>query len=153
MQYDFDDAEMDRIAGLARLQLDDAKEDLEDEKENQPAGDSVVSSLRKSGGDEDEDLANDADLKEYDLEHYDDDEEETGENMGMFSNLKTLTYHDDGEKDPYISLPTAEEEEEERQEWQVYPTDNLILATRTEEELSHPRGLRIRRPGQRRRGG
>ena len=88
MQYDFDDAEMDRIAGLARLQLDDAKEDLEDEKENQPAGDSVVSSLRKSGGDEDEDLANDADLKEYDLEHYDDDEEETGENMGMFSNLR-----------------------------------------------------------------
>ncbi|CDO54984.1 hypothetical protein DV451_003433 [Geotrichum candidum] len=136
VQYDFDDAEMDRIAGLARLQLDDAKEDLEDEEENQPAGDSVVSSLRKSGGDEDEDLANDADLKEYDLEHYDDDEEETGENMGMFSNLKTLTYHDDGEKDPYISLPTAEEEEEERQEWQVYPTDNLILATRTEEELS-----------------
>lgn len=81
----------------------------------------------------------DDDLKEYDLEHYDDeksDNESDGEGMAMFSNIKNLVYHDNGEEDPYIRLPTKEEEEEEREEWQVYPTDNLILAARTEEEVS-----------------
>lgn len=142
-QYEFDDAEMERIAGLARLQLNEAKEDLEDdeehdEEENGNGHSTTVSALKSSKEDEDGDLqlADDEDLKEYDLEHYDDEDEDEGENMGMFSNLKTLTYHENDEKDPYITLPTAEEEEEERQEWQIYPTDNLILATRTEEELS-----------------
>lgn len=138
VQYDFDDDEMERIAGLARLQLDEAKEDLEEEQEEEGETKSAVGALKTDKKDEDGDLqlADDDDLKEYDLEHYDDDDEDAGETMGMFSNLKTLTYHENDEKDPYISLPTAEEEEEERQEWQVYPTDNLILATRTEDELS-----------------
>lgn len=137
VQYDFDDAEMERIAGLARLQLDEAKaqdESSGDEQEEEEP--SAVAALKADKKDEDGDLAADEDLKEYDLEHYDDEEEDEGETMGMFSNIKTLTYHENDERDPYISLPTQEEEDEERQEWQVYPTDNLILATRTEEELS-----------------
>lgn len=83
-------------------------------------------------------LALDEDLKEYDLEHYDDEpaEEGEGEGMAMFSNIKNLVYHTNGEDDPYISLPSKEEEDEERREWQIYPTDNLILATKTEEEVS-----------------
>ena len=47
----------------------------------------------------------DDDLKEYDLEHYDDtDEENVGEGMGMFGNVKALAYHESNEEDPYITL-------------------------------------------------
>lgn len=144
IQYEIDDAEMERIAGLARLQLDEAKADAEgsgedeEEVEGESAKPSAVAALKsdKKDDDGDIDLANDDDLKEYDLEHYDDEEEEEGETMGMFSNIKNLQYHENEEQDPYISLPNQEDEDEERQEWQVFPTDNLILATRTEDELS-----------------
>lgn len=34
-KYDFDEAEFDRIANLAKLQLDDAKEDLEEAQEEE----------------------------------------------------------------------------------------------------------------------
>lgn len=138
-QYEFDDDEMERIAGLTRLQLNDAQEDLEEEENDESnENKTAVSTLKTDKKDEDGDLqlADDDDLKEYDLEHYDDEDAEEGDTMGMFSNIKTLTYHENDEKDPYITLPTAEDEAEERQEWQVYPNDNLILATRTEDELS-----------------
>lgn len=34
-KYNFDEEEFERIAGLAKLQLDDAKEDLEEAQENE----------------------------------------------------------------------------------------------------------------------
>lgn len=44
-------------------------------------------------------------MKEYDLDHYDDDDEkEDGEGMGMFGNVKSLAYHESNEEDPYITL-------------------------------------------------
>lgn len=141
VRYDFDDEEMDRLAGMATLRLTEAKEEWQDAEDSEEEEDnkSKIAELKKD--EEDGDLALDEDLKEYDLEHYDDDpkEEETaGEGMAMFSNIKNLVYHDDenGDHDPYITLPSNEEEEEEKSEWKVYPTDNLILATKTEEEVS-----------------
>lgn len=156
VRYDFDDEEMDRLAGMATLKLSEAKEeweDAEDDSENEddedseeagPAGEennkAILSALKRD--EEDGDLALDEDLKEYDLEHYDDEPEDAaagGEGMAMFSNIKNLVYHDDenGDHDPYITLPPSkEEDEEEKQEWKIYPTDNLILATKTEEEVS-----------------
>lgn len=143
IRYDFDDEEMDRLAGMARLQLAEAKEDWEDAEgsgNEEPQGDNKAKIAALKKDDEDGDLALDEDLKEYDLEHYDDEPEAeaTGKGMAMFSNLKNLVYHDDetGDNDPYITLPTAEEEEEEKREWQILPSDNLILATKTEEEVS-----------------
>lgn len=47
----------------------------------------------------------DDDLKEYDLEHYDDDTHEgEGEVAGMFGNVKSLAFHESNEEDPYITL-------------------------------------------------
>jgi periodic tryptophan protein 1 len=48
----------------------------------------------------------DDDLKEYDLEHYDDDIEDgrDGELMGMFGNVKSLAYYESNAEDPYITL-------------------------------------------------
>jgi periodic tryptophan protein 1 len=81
----------------------------------------------------------DDDLKEYDLEHYDDDDnnenEETGESMGIFGNVKTLAYHESNEDDHYITLKG--EDDDEREELQIYKTDNLLLAARIEDEIAH----------------
>ena len=48
----------------------------------------------------------DDDLKEYDLEHYDDEtnDGENGATMGMFGNVKSLAYYKSNTEDPYITL-------------------------------------------------
>lgn len=90
----------------------------------------------------------DDDLKEYDLEHYDDDDVpveddemgESGDTMGIFGNIKSLVYHGKDEEDPYITLPAngvAEEDEDEREELQILTTDNMVLAARIEDEVAH----------------
>lgn len=82
----------------------------------------------------------DDDLKEYDLEHYDDDDDEThgeAQQMGMFGNVKSLAYYESNKDDPYITLQDEGEDDEEREELQILATDNLVLATKIEDELAH----------------
>lgn len=81
----------------------------------------------------------DDDLKEYDLEHYDDnDEEAEGQSMDMFGNIKSLTYYESNKEDPYITIPDGEDDEEDdREELQILATDNLLLAAKVEDELAH----------------
>ncbi|RFU30615.1 hypothetical protein B7463_g5752, partial [Scytalidium lignicola] len=153
-RYQFDEEEFQRIAELARLQLNDANEDLdgarkgeaaegddeamdeddgakkneEDDEEEEEAGATRV----KSKADEDDDL------KEYDLEHYDDDGDDlNGEEMGMFGNVKSLAYHASNEEDPYITMKENEEDDEDREELQILATDNLVLAAKVEDEVAH----------------
>lgn len=132
-KYELDDEEMERINQLAQLNLDDARADLEEAEEEEE--EAPVNANKLSG-----ELALDDDLKEYDLENYDAEEEEGGAEVSMFPGLSNedVTFHEgeDG-KDPYISLPTQEETSEEKEELQVYPTDNMILATRTEDDVSY----------------
>lgn len=123
-KYELDDAEMERITQMAKLELEDAKEDLEQaQKETALKSQTEV----------------DDDLKEYDLEHYDDDEQdENGESISMFPGLAaTDATINDVEGDPYLTLPTEVDEQEAKQEMQIYPTDNLVLATRTEDDVSY----------------
>lgn len=137
-KYELDEDELNRISELAKLQLEDAQKDLADAKdeENKMENDNEGQGDDDEEEEEEEDITKDEDLKEYDFEHYDDDEESEGEPF-MFGGSKTVTFHQDGEKDPYITLPQAEEEEEDRQELQIMPTDNLVLAARTEDDLSY----------------
>src|SRR5271156_5164058 len=81
----------------------------------------------------------DDDLKEYDLEHYDDDvaEDMQGEGMGMFGNIRSLAYHDSNEDDPYITMKENEEDDEDREELQILATDNMLLAAKVEDEIAH----------------
>ena len=78
-------------------------------------------------------------MKEYDLEHYDDDDQEgEGDTMAIFGNMKNLVYHENDDADPYITMEGgAEEEDEEREELQILATDNLVLAGRIEDEVAH----------------
>ncbi|KAF2403733.1 WD40 repeat-like protein [Trichodelitschia bisporula] len=146
-RYVFDEDEYGRIAKLAKLRLDDAQEELAEAEADAQAASSQsgkAKSKKKSSSAEgnamqtQEDI--DDDLKEYDLEHYDDDAEpeaDAGATMGMFANVKSLTYHDSNAEDPYITIQENEEEDEEREELQILPTDSLVLAARLEDEVAH----------------
>lgn len=54
----------------------------------------------------------------------------------MFGNVKSLAYHQPNEEDPYLVMP-EDEEDEERDELQILPTDNLLLAGKVEDEVAH----------------
>lgn len=158
-QYELDDEEMKRIEEMSKLNLDEAKADLENAQAEANENNSDYTDIVDSNKLKDQ-IEIDEDLKEYDFEHYDDDEtDETGEKIVMFPGLsntqasyikkvrkngvETLGNDDEDEdieieeEEHYLQLPTEEDKLEERAEQQIYPTDNLILATRTEDEVSY----------------
>ncbi|PTB46589.1 uncharacterized protein TrAFT101_003962 [Trichoderma asperellum] len=146
--YKLDESEFDRIAALAKLQLDDAEEDLKEaQEEGEDAEEGDANNDEEMGGEDKENKAeatakfDDDDLKEYDLEHYDDDDDDDNApaangSMGMFGNVKSLAYYESNKEDPYITLQD-DEEDEEREDLQVLATDNLILSAKVEDELAH----------------
>lgn len=168
-KYELDDAEIERIEGMANLNLHDidmeelekeieaeqeaeGEEEEEKEEEEEEEGKETGSAEAEEVNDETsrpvpdtsalkEQLDIDDDLKEYDLEHYDDPEDgTTGEDITMFPGLAgtDAKFHAGAEgEDPYLSLPTPQDAAEERQELQIYPTDNMILASRTEDDISY----------------
>ncbi|KAL6251972.1 rRNA-processing protein [Rhinocladiella similis] len=145
-KYHVDEAELDRISRLARLQLEDAQEDLErvqnpeeEEDESQDTdSDNGVSTMEVSKTTE-TNADDDDDLKEYNLDDYDNDEpDEQIQKFAMFGNVGSLAYHAPEEEDPYLVLPEGEQEsEDEREELQILPSDNLILAAKVEDEVAH----------------
>ncbi|KAF2224945.1 WD40-repeat-containing domain protein [Elsinoe ampelina] len=151
-KYVFDEDEYERISKLAKLELDDAREDLENAQAEE-SGTKQNGHAEKENGehkdnqedaDSDVDL-NDDDLKEYDLEHYDEDEEEedADEDKGagtlpMFSNVRSLAYHTSNAEDPYITVQDDEaSDDDEREELQILESDNLVLAAKVEDEVAH----------------
>lgn len=56
----------------------------------------------------------------------------------MFGNIGGLAYYKDSKQDPYLKLPEQGDasDDEEREELQVLPTDNMVLAARIEDEVS-----------------
>ena len=129
-KYELDDEEMERINQLAQLNLNNAKADLEEADDEE----------RVSSNNLKDHLDVDDDLKDFDLEDYNAEEDvEIGDDVTMFPGLANddIKFHEgENGEDPYISLPTQEDTNEEKQELQVYPTDNMILATRTEDDIS-----------------
>ncbi|TVY92953.1 putative WD repeat-containing protein [Lachnellula willkommii] len=145
-KYTFDEEEFQRIADLAKLQLDDANEDLE-EARNQPTEKNGKEDAEEEGSDDEagskalKSKGQDDDLKEYDLEHYDEDvemdQDKEGAGMAMFGNVKSLAYHDSNKDDPYITMQENDEDDEDREELQILATDNMLLAAKVEDEVAH----------------
>jgi periodic tryptophan protein 1 len=90
------------------------------------------------------------DLAQYNLDTYDEeDNKDAGKstncpsklglirNLGdnLFSNIKGLTYYRNNDEDPYITLK-EDEDDNERQELEIYSTDNLLVTAKTEDEIS-----------------
>ncbi|KAK3716645.1 rRNA-processing protein [Vermiconidia calcicola] len=157
-KYVFDEDEYSRISKLAKLELEDAKDDLENARQamNKSVGGEEIGGVKvdqpdaSPGDDEAQSGAEegDDDLEEYDMENYDDepvvedddeDADEAGPNDSIFGNIKGLAYYTDNKDDPYITLPEegGESDEEEREELQILATDNLILSARIEDEVAH----------------
>ena len=144
VKYDVDEAELGRISKLAKLQLEDAQEDLKQARDQDGSGDdsedggAEVPAADRNGTEGAQE--GDDDLKEYNLDDYDDDQpDEMGEKFAMFGNVRSLAYHQPGEDDPYLELPEGanDSDDEEREELQILPTDNLILAAKVEDEVAH----------------
>lgn len=164
-QYELDDEEMSRIEAMSKLNLSEAQADLENAQQEEMEDDDEE---EEGTGIDSEKLKDqidiDDDLKEYDFEHYDDDEiDDDGEKVEIFpglSNTKAsyikkvrkggnteeaeegdedveIEEEVEEEEEHYLQLPTEEDKLEERAEQQIYPTDNLVLATRTEDEISY----------------
>ncbi|AOA63447.1 rRNA processing protein [Komagataella phaffii CBS 7435] len=146
-KYEMNDVEMERIEAMANLKLKDAQDELAETQKDDSDISEMKANINKSIASKlqsQDDI--DDDLKEYDLEHYDDDEtyEDSVANGLKVSMLPGLSstgarYHEDennADGDAYITLPTEREILEEKQELQVYPTDNMILSTRTEDDIS-----------------
>ncbi|KAI0749697.1 transducin family protein/WD-40 repeat family protein [Daedaleopsis nitida] len=163
VKYVLDDQELERVSALARIELEDARKELEQAHkaaqgmgkgaEGEEADDADADEDDESAWvDEDDDAmdedvpmdqdeapkpeaakASGDDLEQYHLDDYDNDEAMPG--MGPFSNIKGLTYHRNNEEDPYITLK-EDEEEQEREELEVLPTDNLLVIAKTEDEVS-----------------
>lgn len=144
IKYEVDEAELGRISKLARLQLEDAQEDLN------IAQATTAQDPESEGSGNEKDAQTDAtvqvdatgqedDLKEYNLDDYDADQpdEKVGK-FAMFGNVRSLAYHNPGEDDPYLVLPEGgNESDDDRQELQILPSDNLILAAKVEDEVAH----------------
>ena len=142
-KYDIDEAELNRISKLAKLQLEDAQEDLNfAQRTTRGAGEgnsddvedeSPSNAIFGSASQEDDELG------EYHLDDYDKEPVDAqGEKFVMFGNVRSLAYHAQNEEDPYLVLPPGEEEDdEEREELQIFPEDNLLLAAKVEDEVAH----------------
>ncbi|CAR26130.1 ZYRO0B02486p [Zygosaccharomyces rouxii] len=142
-KYELDNEEMERINQMANLNLNDATAEMEEvaEEEEEGAQEEASEESQPNPSKLQDQLDADDDLKEFDMEHYDDEDSgANGAGVAMFPGLEgeDVRFHEGEEgEDPYISLPNKEEQTEEKQELQVYPTDNMVLATRTEDDVSY----------------
>ncbi|KAI5983388.1 transductin family protein/WD-40 repeat family protein [Pisolithus albus] len=161
-KYVLDEKELERVSALAHIELEDARVELERAHkaaikmgkgaEGEEADDNDEDEDEEQWVDEEDDSmavdeiqteesaetpAKKDELSQYNLDGYDDDDEddEAAGGFGPFSNIKGLTFYRDNTDDPYITVK-EDPEDEEREELEILPTDNLIVAAKTEDDVS-----------------
>ncbi|KAI0312780.1 transducin family protein/WD-40 repeat family protein [Amylostereum chailletii] len=158
-KYVLDDKELERVSALARIELEDARVEL------QRAHAAAQSMGKGTEGDEADDIVDEeaegedgwvdevdepmdedqtskdksaqkskGDLSEYNLDDYD-NEDAPESTLGPFSSRKGLTFYRDNNEDPYITLK-EDDEDDEREELEILPSDNLLVAAKTEDVIS-----------------
>ncbi|KAG2138333.1 transductin family protein/WD-40 repeat family protein [Suillus clintonianus] len=155
-KYVLDEKELERVSALARIELEDARVELErahnaaksmgkgaegaeaddaDEDGDEDAWvDEEDASMEVDGDVQVDEPEKGDDLAQYKLDEYDEDDvKEDG--MGPFSNIKGLTFYRDNQEDPYITLKD-DAEDDERSELEILPTDNLLVTAKTEDDVS-----------------
>ncbi|KAL1949629.1 hypothetical protein VTO73DRAFT_8510 [Trametes versicolor] len=160
IKYTLDDQELERVSALARVELEDARKELEQAHKAAISMGKGAEGEEADDADEDDEWVDEDDaaaamdedvpmddaapgepseakpkdeLDQYNLDDYDNDDGQPG--MGPFSNIKGLTYYRNNDEDPYITLK-EDENEQERGELEVLPSDNLLVVAKTEDEIS-----------------
>ncbi|GBC12923.1 WD40 repeat-like protein [Rhizophagus irregularis DAOM 181602=DAOM 197198] len=114
-KYDLDDKEYDRINQLEAITLEETEE-VSEKNQNKMTDDNEI----------------DPELAIYNLDQYDDDEDDK-QPMSLFGNMKGLAYYTSNEDDPYITL---NDEDDEKEDVRILQTDNILVAAKTEDEVS-----------------
>lgn len=85
----------------------------------------------KASDNKDEGSGEFADLAEFNMDDY--DQEDNGFDVG---GLNGLVYHTDANRDTYITSKSALNDEEEKDDFKIRQSDNMVLVGQTEGELS-----------------
>ncbi|TPX32158.1 hypothetical protein SmJEL517_g04712 [Synchytrium microbalum] len=134
-RYKLTDEEYERVASLVGAQLAEAQIADKNVEQDDVEADDIA--------DENEDIEavaeNKDDLSIYKLDTYDEEQEADLKrtDIPLFSNVKGLAYYSSNKEDPYVKFADEDEEAEEVEELAIAPTDNLILAAKTEDDISH----------------
>jgi len=129
-----DEAEMERISALTGTELGEAERQL-------------AQAQAEAGGDGWEDVDEDEeameedntdahDLTRYRLDTYDEEPSQTMA-IGALSGIRGAQFFRDDNDDPYMTLKDdPADEQEEREQLEILPTDNMILTAKTEDDVS-----------------
>ncbi|KAM4523523.1 periodic tryptophan protein 1 homolog [Fundulus diaphanus] len=127
--------ELQRIITEAREDLGDVEGEDEEEDEGIPRDDDPSNVTADDDDDdlgpkdENDDDEEDDELAEYGLDKYD-EEDTAASNLG--DSLAGLTVFSSNDEDPYITIKDTDHYE--REDFQIKPTDNLILAGKAEKD-------------------
>lgn len=125
---------MERISALTGTELGEAERQL-------------AQAQAEAGGDGWEDVDEDEeameedetdahDLTRYHLDTYDEEPSQTMA-MGALSGIRGAQFFRDDNDDPYMTLKDdPADEQEEREQLEILPTDNMILTAKTEDDVS-----------------
>lgn len=140
-RFQMTDQQYAEIMSRAKFEIEDAKESLSEAKQTLKDKKKVKKKDASSEGDGPMKMNDiDEDLAKFNLDAYsdDEDEEDTGEDI-----LQALSNVDEaalGEDDPYLGQGVAdqdEEEEEDLDDLKIRPSDSLLVACRTEDDISY----------------
>lgn len=141
LKIDEDDGDFER--DLSEASQSDASDDAADMSDEAADLEKKPSSPpAKAGTDSD---GEDDGMAKYNLQDYDNESSEVS-TKSMFANIADLAYFKSNDEDPYLAKgdaaakgngeDDAEEYEEDKEALTIRPTDNLIVAARTEDNLN-----------------
>ena len=127
-------------SGVARAKPIEADDD-DDEPLEAERAEAVAAAARAAAALNAHAASGDADAdrvaRRFALDEYDEDEDphDAGA-LPMFSR-RTLMFHRTNDDDPYVTLKDADDDDSDADDLEIKPTDKLVLAARSEEDVSN----------------
>lgn len=125
---------------LAELDQEDQSDDDEAEEEDDPdAGKKAAKRAAAVAAAAHSGAGIDAAMAELDMDKYDDDDDDADVNAARLFGGGRSTFHDSNADDPYMTINDEEDEDDEDypDDFTMRPTDLVLLAARTDDDVSH----------------